>query len=133
MGIDPASFWANLYLYHYESKYRTNLKRTDKIRGRRFHSTFRFIDDLSASNNGGKFGKTFLKIYTTGLELKVECNGIHATVHSLNIYIDEGNIYKMMFYKWDAFNFHIVRKQSLFSSFLRIDWSMYRMINPGSP
>ena len=49
------------------------------------------------------------------------------------IFIDEGNIYKMMFYKWDAFNFHIVRKQSLFSSFLRIDRSMYRMINPGSP
>ena len=133
MGIDPAPFWANLYLYHCESKYRTNLKRTDKIRGRRFHSTFRFIDDLSASNNGGKFGKTFLKIYTTGLELKVECNGIHATVHSLDISIYEGNIYKMMFFKWDAFNFHIVRKPSLFSSFLRMDRSMYRMINPGSP
>ena len=31
MGIDPAPFWANLYLYHYEEKLITNLITTDKI------------------------------------------------------------------------------------------------------
>ena len=44
MGIYPAPFWANFYLYNYESKYIVSLTRT--ITGRRFHSTFRFIDDL---------------------------------------------------------------------------------------
>ena len=56
MGIDPASFWANFYLYNYESKYITNPIRTNNFRGRRFHSTFRFVDDLCALNVGGEFG-----------------------------------------------------------------------------
>ena len=35
MGIDPAPFWANLYLYFYEHEFITNLMRTDKIRARK--------------------------------------------------------------------------------------------------
>ena len=60
MGINLCLFWTNLYLYSYESKYITNLKRTNKLRGRRFHSIFRFTDDLCALNDSGKFGKVFL-------------------------------------------------------------------------
>ena len=40
MGIEPAPFKDNLYLYHYEPKYITNLIRTNKLGSRRFHSTF---------------------------------------------------------------------------------------------
>ena len=29
MGIDPAIFWANAYLYNYESKYITGLIKKD--------------------------------------------------------------------------------------------------------
>ena len=31
MGSDPALFWVNIYLYNYESKYITNLIRTNKL------------------------------------------------------------------------------------------------------
>ena len=50
------------YLYSYESKYMIDLIRVNKLRGRRFHSTFRFIDGLRALNDGGEFGKAFLQI-----------------------------------------------------------------------
>ena len=56
-GIDPALFWANLFLYAYEVNYKTDLISLDKVKARHFHLTKRFIDDLCAFNNGGEFGK----------------------------------------------------------------------------
>ena len=55
MGIDPAPFWANLFLYAYENNFMTDLISTDKVKARRFHSTKRFIDDLCVLNDGGEF------------------------------------------------------------------------------
>ena len=72
--FDHASFWANLYLYNYESKYITSL-----IRDKRFYSTFRVIVKLCALNDGGEIGKTFFEIYLPELQLKVEHNDSHAT------------------------------------------------------
>ena len=63
MRIDPAPFWSNLYLYNYESKYITNLIKTNKLRGRRFLSTFRLIDNIRALNDSCKSGMVFLEIY----------------------------------------------------------------------
>ena len=68
MGIDPAPFWANIYLYSYESKYITNLTKNNiskenKILAKKFHATSRFIDDLLALNDGGEFGKVHKQIY----------------------------------------------------------------------
>lgn len=61
MGIDPAPVWANIYLYNYESKYVTELVKSNstanKIIARKFHATHRFIDDLCALNDGGEFGR----------------------------------------------------------------------------
>ena len=106
-GINPASFWANLFLRNYESKYITNLMRTNKLTGRRFHSTFRFIDDLRFFNECGEFGKVFLEICATELELKMEHNGSH------QISLDQGKfIYKMLDKRY-AFNFHIIRIPSI--------------------
>ena len=85
MGVDPVPFWANLYSQNYESIYITNIIGTNKFRGRRFHSTFWFTDDLSTLNDGGEFGKAFLEIYPTELELKVEHNGSHAPFLDLAI------------------------------------------------
>ena len=40
IGIDPASSWANLYLYSFKSKCMTNLTRTNNLGGKRFQSSF---------------------------------------------------------------------------------------------
>ena len=96
MAVDLALFCNNLYLYNYESKYITNLIRTNKLRGRRFHSTFWFIDNLCTLNDGGEFGTAFLEIYSTELESKVEHNGNHAFFPDLDISVDKWVfIYKM--------------------------------------
>ena len=54
MGIDPAPFWANLYLYHYEHKFITNLMSTDKFRARQFLHSTRFIDDQCNLNDSSE-------------------------------------------------------------------------------
>ena len=53
--------------------------RTNKHRGKRFHSNFWFVDDLCVLNDDGEFGKVYLEIYPTELELKMKHNGGHAT------------------------------------------------------
>ena len=113
-GIDPAP--SNLYLYNCESKYLSNLIRTNKFRGGLFHSTFRFIEELRALSDGGEFGQTYLEIYQTKLELKVEHNGDHATSLDLDISIDKGQFICKMFEKQDAFNFHIARMPSFINN-----------------
>ena len=62
MGIDPAPFWANLFLYTYEYNYIKELIKTDRVKAKHFHSTFRFIDDLCILNDGGMFGNVFKDI-----------------------------------------------------------------------
>ena len=48
MGSDPAPFFANLFLYYYESRWMNELKKKDLIRVRKLCNIFRFIDDLNA-------------------------------------------------------------------------------------
>ena len=55
MGLDPAPFFANLFLFYYESEWLKKLKKSDNIKARKFGNTFRFIDDLIAMNDGGEF------------------------------------------------------------------------------
>lgn len=140
MGIDPAPFWANLFLYTYEEQFVTNTIPTDPVKARHFHSTKRFIDDLCAINDGGEFGKVFKDIYPEELELKIEHTGQHANFLNLDISI-EGDIFVYKLYdKRDAFPFHIVRMphkcsnipQSIFYSalvgeFLRIARSTLKL------
>ena len=63
MGSDPAPFFANLFLYFYESKWLRKLQRSDLRRARRFSNIFRFIDDLIAINDGEEFETCFKEIY----------------------------------------------------------------------
>ena len=72
MGIDPAPFWTNLFLYSYEAEYMSSLISSDKVKARHFHSAKHFIDDLSAINDGGEFGRSVCDIYPKEIELKVE-------------------------------------------------------------
>ena len=77
--INPASFWANLFLYSYKEDY-MSLLTSDKVKARRFHSRKRVIDNLCAINDGGEFERSIFDIYPKELELKVEHQGDHDTL-----------------------------------------------------
>ena len=108
MGIDPAPFWANLYLHRHEYDFILDIKSSNIIRAKKFHGCFRFIDDMCCLNNGGEFGKSFLEIYPEELELKCEHSGNHATFLDLDIRIEDGMFIYKLYDKRDGFPFHIV-------------------------
>ena len=109
MGIDPTPFWAKLYLYSYEEEYMSSIISLKKVKARHFHCTKSFIDNLYAINDSGEFGKSFLKIYPKGLELKVKYQGNHAFFLNLDI-CDNNNVFVYKFFdKRDTFLFTIVR------------------------
>ena len=140
MGIDPAPFWANFFLYTYEEAYISNLISANPVKARYFYSTKRFIDDLSAINDNNEFGKVYKDIYPEELELKLEHEGTHAAFLHLDITIEDNIFIYKLYDKRDAFPFHIVRMphkssnipQSIFYSalvgeFLRIARSTLRL------
>ena len=116
MGIDPAPFWANLFLYQYEHRYIENLIKEDKVKARYFHSTKRFIDDLCALNDGNLFERMYRDIYPEELELKMEHSGNHATFLNLDITIVNRQFVYKLYDKRDAFPFSIVRMPHLDSN-----------------
>ena len=113
MGIDPAPFWANLYLYDYESKFVTNLISVDKIRARKFVNASRFIDDECNLNDSGEFSKSYSDIYPAELHLKCEHQGTHATFLDLDISVVDSTFVYKLFDKRDDFPFAIVRMPDL--------------------
>ena len=109
MGIDPAPFWANLYLYSYECEYMNELIKRNKSKAFCYHGSFRFIDDKCCINGSREFANTFPNIYPPTLELKLEHQGDHATFLDLDITIvDDIFVYKL-FDKRDDFPFAIIR------------------------
>lgn len=116
MGIDPAPFWANLFLYTYEHEYIQKLIKEDRVKAKHFHAAWRFIDDLCIINDGGVFGEVFKDIYPDELELKVEHEGDSATFLNLDIHIEEGQFVYKLYDKRDAFPFSIVRMPYLCSN-----------------
>ena len=111
MGIDPAPFWANLFLYFDEEKYMSSLIFSDKIKARHFHLTKRFIDDLCAINDGREFERSICDIFPKELKLKIEHQDDHATFVSLDLTIKEGAFIYKLFEKRDSFSFFSFRKQ----------------------
>ena len=110
MGSDPAPFFANLFLYFYESKWMDSLKKKDLIRARKFCNMFRFIDDLSAINDGGDFDNIYKDIYPAELELgKENINNNEASFLDLHIKIENNKFCVGLFDKRDNFPFSIVR------------------------
>ena len=117
MGSDPAPFFANLFLYHFESKWIKKIKKTDIGRARRFANTFRFIDDLTALNDGGEFEKSFKEIYPPELELKKEnVTNTERSFLDLNIKIENNRFATSLYDKRDGFPFSIVRMPYLCSN-----------------
>ena len=109
MGIDPAPFWANLYLYYYEKKYVMSLIKNDPRKALKFKHASRFIDDQGNLNDGGEFGNSYREIYPASLELKVEHQGVHATFLELDISVEDRCFVYKLFDKRDHFPFSIVR------------------------
>ena len=62
IGIEPAQFWSNSFLYSCEEEYTLS----QKIKASYVHSTERLIDDLCAINNVGKIGRSFSDISKGG-------------------------------------------------------------------
>ena len=113
MGIDPAPFWANLYLYWYENKFMTKTIKENKFRAMRYHGSSRFIDDMCCINDSNDFEKSFKQIYPPSMELKIEHHGQHATFLDLEIDIRQGIFVYKLYDKRDAFPFFIVRMPDL--------------------
>ena len=109
MGIDPAPFWANLYLHRHEYKFMIEHIKQNTLKAKKFHSCIRFIDDMCCINDGGEFGRSCKNIYPKELVLKSENSGTKATFLDINIEIEEGRFTFKLFDKRDAFPFHIVR------------------------
>ena len=57
--IDPAPFWANLFLYFTKSKHVQNHISKKPTRAYKYHATSRFIDDICAINDNGEFSESF--------------------------------------------------------------------------
>ena len=113
MGIDPAPFWANLYLYYYEEKHVTTLMKTDPFRARLYRYAARFIDDQCNLNDSGQFKNACQAIYPPDLQVKCEHEGQHATFLELDITVQEGLFVYKLFDKRDDFPFFIVRMPDL--------------------
>ena len=110
MGSDPAPFIANLFLYVYENRFMTNLKKNDLARAKNLRHVFRFIDDLLALNDNEEFMRSHKEIYPPEMELKVENeNNYSASFLDLALAVNEGVIDTKLFDKRDAFNFSVVR------------------------
>ena len=116
LRIDPASFWANLFLYTYENEYMSELILTDKGKACHFHATKRFIDDLGILYDGGVFNDVYKDIYPLELQLKVEHYGTHATFLNLYVTVTDGVFIYKLFDKGDVFPFFMVRMPYIDSS-----------------
>ena len=110
MGIDPAPFWANLYLYYYEEKHVTSLmKSNNHPLARLYKHATRFIDDQCNLNDSEQFKNACQTIYPPELQVKCEHEGTHANFLELDITIEEGLFVYKLFDKRDDFPFSIVR------------------------
>ena len=110
MGSDPAPYFANLFLYHHESRWLNKMKKENNILARKFNKIYRFIDDLLAINDGGEFEKCCSQIYPEELELKKEnVSNIETNFLELNIKISDKMFQTKLYDKRDAFGFYICR------------------------
>ena len=110
MGSDPAPFFANLFLYYYESSWLKSIKKTNNHLARKFGKVFRYIDDLLALNDGNFFESYHHQIYPSELQLNKE-NEVNTETNFLDLHISIDNkVFTTKLYdKRDNFGFDITR------------------------
>ena len=110
IGSDPAPFFANLFLYVYESKFIQHLLKSNPVRAYKFRHVFRFIDDLISFNDDAEFVKSFHEIYPPEMEVKKENEEDTAASYlELGMAIKDKKVTSKLYDKRDAFNFSVVR------------------------
>ena len=110
MGSDPTLFFANLFLFFYESRWLKSIKNTNYGVARKFGNIFRIIDDLIAINNGNEFENHYNEIYPPELILKKEnISHTKTTFLDLHLCINEGQIQISLYDKRNSYNFNVVR------------------------
>lgn len=77
---DPAPFWIDFFLYFFILKYIRNLIYFGSKEAFKYHDSWSFMDDPFAINYGNEFSNCFNNIYSEVLKLKIEDQGIQATV-----------------------------------------------------
>ena len=103
MAIGPASYWANIFLYFFESKYIQQIFKWSS-RAYKLHGTSRFIDDLcTANDDGGELSSSYKYIYSKQLEIKVGHQRELATFFDLDITIKNNIFIYKLFDKRDNF------------------------------
>ena len=110
MGSDPAPYFANLFLYHYESSWLKQIKKTNNNLARKFGNVFRYIDDLLALNDGLSFESYYHEIYPEELQLtKENVTNDETNFLDLNIKINNRVFTTSLYDKRDHFGFDITR------------------------
>ena len=109
MGVDPAPFMANLYLYYDESKYMEQLAKTNYSEAKKYNKIQRYIDDLFALNNDCRIELHKTLIYHKDLQLNKENeDDNNVTFLDLQISIQKKTLFTETYDKRDAFSFGIV-------------------------
>ena len=95
---DPAPYFANLFLYRFESRWLNRMKKENPVLARKFGRIFRYIDDLLAINDGNEFEELSISIsnrsFSTKLYDKRDAFGFHIS----RLPFRDSNIPKRMFY-----------------------------------
>ena len=103
-------FFANLFLYHFESSWLKSIKASNNTLARKFGNVFRYIDDLLALNDSQSFETYYHDIYPEELQLSKEnLDCTEANFLDLHIKIEDGIFTTALFDKRDNFGFDITR------------------------
>ena len=74
------------------------LIKEDIARTKKFHGTFRVIDERCTFNDGREFQESYEVIYSKELVLKLEYSRSHATFLDLDISIGNGKISSKLYF-----------------------------------
>ena len=110
MGSDPSPFFANLFLYHYESSWLKSIKKTNNTLARKFGNVVRYINDLLPLIDGQSFESFHHEIYPEELQLNKEnVDNTETNFLDLHIKIDNKIFTTMLYDKRDHFGFNITK------------------------
>lgn len=121
MGTNSAPVMANLYLYHYESKYVDDLEQKDVDQAKEFNLSFRYIDDVMSLDNdhwmeaiarpeeeGGMYPRALILGQTNTHNMEAEFLG-------MNIVMNNNRFDTLVFDKRKTFPF-VVNKYPMINS-----------------